>query len=794
MRFFVQWMYRSFFALLCVAVCSFIVIFGGLFYFGKGLPNHHSLEQYNPNVSSTVYLADGTVLKEFSLEKRFVVRMDRIPEKLKNAFLAAEDYYFYEHMGVDPLSIIRSLFNNFVNAGSYKRPQGASTITQQVARIFLIGSNELKYERKIKEAILAFRIEHSLSKDKILELYFNQIYLGAGTYGVAAAAKTYFGKALEELTISECAMLAALAKGATHYSPILHPGRAVARRNWVLKRMLDGGFITKDEYELALISELELIVQHNDCRADYYAEEVRKEIRIKCSIDSINKDGLVIRVPLDMSMQKAAEQALREGLERIDRAYGWRGPIANIKFESEAEALESLKKLKSPAGAENYELAMFIKNKGNMMLLLKDGSKHDVPADEKKWMNASRYRAKNGDITLCIRHENTIKLKQIPEVQGAIVAMNPHTGKVLAMQGGYSFGRSKFNRATQAYRQPGSVFKPVVYLTALSSGLSPASLIDGSPISIMIGDQLWEPHNFKNEIVGNVTMRTGLERSLNTVTVNLARQVGISNIARMSEKLGVYDRAPNLWSIVLGSVETTLLRLVNAYSIIANGGRRISPVLIDQIQDKSGKTIYRSEDVDVTAIKNIGFDSQYPPRFLMNKSQILDAQSTYQLISLLMGSVQSGTSRGALQLGIPLAGKTGTSNDSRDNWFIGFTPNIVVGVMVCFDDNARSLGKRATGASNALPIFVNFMKLANLTKEKIPFKVPEGISFKYINKQTGTKCKQNEQGSFLEAFKEDNHVNEIVIHSTDDSTDSAFESGDSVGSLIEITGHDRSIY
>lgn len=782
MLFLIRWILRSCFALIALCVLCFLCTFGGLYYFGRGLPDHHALEKYNPSVSSTVFLQDGSLLKEFALEKRSFLDIAHIPDMLKNAFLAAEDKNFYLHIGVDPLGIIRSLFNNFVNIGTSKRPQGASTITQQIARIFLIGNNDVKYERKIKEAILAFRIENTLSKQKILELYLNQIYLGAGSYGVVSAAHCYFGKSVNDLSIEECATLAALAKGASHYSPVLHPDRAISRRNWVLKRMLDASFISRDEYEQAVKSELGLCIAQSDNRADYYAEEVRKEVISKCNIGSINKDGLVIRVPLNINLQKAAEQALKEGLEQIDRSYGWRGPIGYITSLDKNTMIAELKKVHCPVGGEGFDLAVLVKDKNKISALLDDGKVYGVSERDISWIS-SKKPVSIGWVVLCKKvSKNLISIKQIPEVQGAIVAMCPHTGRVLAMHGGYSYAISKFNRVTQAYRQPGSVFKPIVYLTALNSGYSPASVIDGSPISIQVGNSLWEPHNYNDEIVGHVTLRTGIVRSLNTPTVRLAQNIGISNISLMSEKLGIYERAPRLWSIVLGAVETSLLRLVNAYSIIANGGKRVSPVLIDQIQDKTGKTIYRGNVIDTKYIDMIGYESEYPPVFNLGNKQVLDERSTYQLISMLMGSVQSGTSRRANVLNIPLAGKTGTSNDSRDNWFIGFTPNLVVGVLVCFDDMSRSLGKKATGASNALPIFVNFMKLAKLNEKKVPFKVPDGITFKYVNKNTGNKCKMNDEYAILEAFKIEDQVDEIVISAP--SVVNSFENS----TIKEITG------
>lgn len=779
MKFFLKWISYSILILFLIVVAIAGTGIAGLYYFGRGLPDHHSLEQYKPNVSSSVFLDDGSLLKEFAFEKRHFISIEQIPEKLKNAFLAAEDKNFYEHIGVDPSGMVRSLFNNIMNLGTHKRPQGASTITQQVARIFLVGNNELSYVRKIREAILAFRIENSISKGKILELYLNQIYLGAGSYGVSAAAKRYFNKSLDQLTTAECALLASLAKGASYYNPIKYHDRALTRRNWVLKRMFEVGFITKPELENALQSELKVSDDKTSEEhiADYYAEEIRKDILNRISIESINKEGLVIRAPLNVKYQKAAEKALKNGLEKLDRQYGWRGPIANIKFDAK-NFINDLKKIELPVGSEKFLIGVVSKITAKSAVIM-DLNNKDIPLRDKDlaWTNSSKKKLKVGDVVMFQVDSGKAVLKQVPLVQGAILVMDPHSGKVLALQGGYDFDNSKFNRATQAMRQPGSCFKPFVYMTALESGYTPASIIDGRSLTIDLGNGVgvWTPKNFRDEIVGDVTLRMGLEKSLNTVTVRIAQLVGIENIAMQAEKFGVFETAPRIWSIVLGAGETTLLRMVTAYSQIINGGYRVAPTFIEQVQDKNGKTIYRSDNVDRELLTG-GYDVPEPPVIDNEKIQIIDPRTAYQATSLMCGSVLRGTSRGAKQLNIPLAGKTGTSNDSKDNWFIGCTPNLVVGVLVCFDDNSKSLGKNAVGATTALPIFVDFMRLAKLDKSKVPFKVPAGIIFKNVNRFTGKKCAASDTNAILEAFKEEDRISEFVVPSSLPSSNSNLSS------------------
>lgn len=764
-KFLIKWLVYSAVTFLSIVVVISGISICGLYYFGTGLPDHHTLSNYNPDVSSNVFLEDGTVLKEFAAEKRIFVPIQHIPENLKKAFLAAEDKNFYKHNGVDLIGIVRSLINNVLSIGQHKRPQGASTITQQVARIFLVGSNELSYARKIKEALLAFRIETSMSKDKILELYLNQIYLGNGTYGVSAASKRYFAKPLSDLDTAECCLLAALAKGASYYDPIKYKKRAIERRNWVAKRMLEDGYITRDEFDNVCDKEFSATVENGSTYSsfEYYAEEVRKEIYTKADVDSVNKNGFTVFVPMKKEYQIAAEIALKNGLERLDRQYGWRGAIEHINYNNDTIGNDLKNVIKNNRYSKwKKGVICRIKNKD---VFIKDCDKNEyqIVQSDVTWANTSKHKLKIGDVVFFILKDGKAALKQIPLVQGAIVVLDSHSGKVLAIQGGYDFYDSKFNRATQAMRQVGSCFKPIVYLTALEHGCAPNTIISGAPVSIDLGTGLgvWTPKNFMDESVGLVTLRTGLERSLNTVTVRVAQLAGLKNIGLISEKLGVFKESPKVWSMVLGACESTLIKLTAAYCTMTNGGYAVEPRFVEHIQDKDGKNIYQA-DVD-GFIKTVGFDVNYPPLLNKEKRRVVSAESAYQITSLMCGSVLRGTSRGALQLNIPLAGKTGTSNDSKDNWFIACTPNIAVGVLVCFDDASISLGKRAVGATTALPIFVEFMKLAKLDKEKIPFRVPNGITFKLVDKYTGKQCSADSKRAILEAFKKSGKINVITI-------------------------------
>jgi penicillin-binding protein 1A len=733
-------------------------LFLALYLLSSELPDHNSLKKYSPDVASQVFLQDGSKLHEYANEKRYFIPIDRIPRKLINAFVSAEDKHFFEHTGVDFFRILRSAIKNLENIGSGKRPQGASTITQQVARLFLIKNNEISYLRKIKEAILSFRIESVLSKQQILELYLNQIYLGMGSYGVAAAAKIYFDKTVDELTLSECSYLASLAKGANNYHPWRHREAALARRNWAIRRQLEDGFIIPEEANQAMEEEFKVVQQAlPEETAEYFSEEVRKYLMEKFSFESLNKEGLVVRGTLDTRLQKCAYDVLRSGLEKVDRGFGWRGAIGRISVDkSSQEIVKELRKIATLSGAEKFLRAAVIsvKNK-NITILTESEELGKISETDRLWAQ----KIKTGDVVLVSRsnsEKEDFSLKQVPILQGAIIVMETNTGRILAMQGGYSFKQSEFNRTTQAMRQIGSTFKPFVYLAGLENGFAPNTIIDASPVEVDLGGKLgiWKPRNYHGRILDKITFRQAIERSVNTATIRIAQEVGLDKIARISEKFGIFDNMPELISYALGAGETTLLRLTAAYAMLANGGKRISPTMVDYIQDKRGNTIFRADERSFDS--NIGFDDELPPRLNDNRQQVLSEQSIYQLTSLLEGVMRRGSGASASFLNFPIAGKTGTSNESRDTWFIGYTQDIVVGVFVGFDDHSKSLGKEANGANTALPIFIDFMVKAQKYLSPKPFRVPPGIKLRKIDAETGgTPSSSKNNKTIVEAFKED---------------------------------------
>lgn len=755
---------KKFITRLAFLVVSFVAIFviasvAIIHLIGSDLPDHNSLKLYYPNLSSRVFLSDGSLLTEYASEKRYFIPIQRIPQKLINAFLVVEDTKFYTHSGIDPLRIAKSLILNLLRGNHKKRPKGASTITQQIARIFLLGTNEVSYKRKIREAILAFRIENALNKSQILELYLNQIYLGLGAYGIAAAAKIYFAKSVDDLTLAECAYIASLAKGANNYHPIKNHKRAILRRNWALERLQKNGFISAQECEESKKEDLTLskdaILPSN---ADYFAEELRKALMQMMPTSDLNKKGLVIRATLDNRLQKCAEAALLNGLENFDKRLGWKGPIGNIDISENTEQNISeviINLEKQFTIPHNCKLGI-IKKVTNQEVngTFADGTTFNAKVTE--WTKKPIKCFKIGDI-IPVDNSNPKKtcIKQIPRVQGGIVVIEVNTGRVLAMHGGYNFKQSKFNRVTQAMRQCGSAFKPFVYLAALENGISPADKIDGSPCEIDIGYGLgiWSPKNYKNKTIGIVTVRQGLEKSLNTVTVRLAQNIGLKKIANISQKFGLFDKMPLYFSSVLGSVETTLLKLTSAYAMIANGGRRIVPTLIDYIQDRNGKVVFKADNRGNLMYQNADLKNA-PPKLLDVREQLSDPASTYQLISMMCGVVERGSAIFAKQLGYPIAGKTGTSNDSHDAWFIGATTDIVVGIFIGYDDYT-SLGENVTGSSIAVPIFVEFMSSAIPKATAKPFKIPNGIVFKNIDRFTGEQCNKISQNIITEAFKDD---------------------------------------
>ena len=770
-------------------VCSLLAVVGlgsvaavaVLYFLSSDLPNHTSLKQYSPLLSSRVFLQDGSKLCEYSGEKRYFIPIDLIPNKVVNSFIAVEDKNFYQHKGIDFLGIARSVVNNLKHLGSGRRPQGASTITQQIARIFLIKTNEVSYVRKLKEAILAYRIEQALTKNQILELYLNQIYLGLGTYGVATAAKTYFDKTLNELTIGECAYLASLAKGANNYHPVKHKKKALTRRNWAISRLLTNGFITQEEHDAAVKEDLVMVPQSSEENtAQYFSEELRKYLINKFPFESLNKEGIIVRATLNPTLQKCAYDALRRGLEAADRRFAWRGSLATIDTSvPQNEILKKLREIENPKGGENFTKAVLLNKDGK--ILLENNHFGKISPKDLKWARKIQV----GDVVMVEKSKNNYTIKQMPKVQGAIVVIDINNGRILAMQGGYSFAQSEFNRVTQAKRQIGSSFKPFVYLAGLENGFAPNSILDASPVEIDLGENLgvWKPKNYKGAILDKITLRQAIEKSVNTATIRIAKEVGMRKIAQIAQNFGIFDHMPEYFSYAIGAGEATLLNMTTAYAMLANGGKKISPTMVDYILDKNGKPIFKSDERGVQYDDEIpdekeqdGEITEYPPKLNDVRPQVSDAQSIYQVTSLLEGVMQRGSGASARFLNFPMAGKTGTSNDSRDTWFIGYTPDIAIGVFVGFDDHTKSLGKNASGSNTALPIFIDFMTHAKKYLTAKPFRIPKGIKLRKIDAKTGgAPCGDV---TITEAFKQDEDINEDVLENPLKSVNNSVNDGD----------------
>ena len=745
--------------------------------FGRDLPDFSQLADYEPPVMTRVYAGDGRLLSEFAVERRVFFPIKAMPRRVVQAVLSAEDKSFYTHAGIDVLGVLRAALVNLRNLGSSRRLVGASTITQQVAKNFLL-SNELSWDRKIKEAILAFRIERTFSKDRILELYLNEIYLGLGSYGVAAAALNYFNKSLDELSIPEAAYLAALPKAPNNYHPINNPAAAKVRRDWVIGRMLKDKVITEDEAAWARVQPLTVSEQAETefVRADYFVEEVRRGLAERYGETELYKGGLFVRTSLDPRLQNIADRVLVKGLEAYDRKHGWRGPIAQIG--PDPGWLVRLRGVDAPPGLGDWRLAVVtgIDGKG-ADIGLTDGGQGRIPFPELKWARPWKENQRLGprvrrpadvlapgdvvaveavaaDVKGSEYPEGTFALRQLPEIEGALVAMDPHTGRVLAMSGGYDFARSQFNRATQAKRQPGSAFKPIVYLAALDSGFTPATLILDAPFVIDQGPGLpkWRPANYTKKFYGPSTMRLGIEKSRNLMTVRLAQTIGIEKVAEYAEKLGVVDTLPRRLSMALGAGETTLLRLTTAYAMLVNGGKKIRPTLIDRIQDRHGRTVLSHDKRLCGACLSTFWTGQKVPDLPDPRPSVTGPASAYQVVSMLQGVVERGTGRGIRKVGKPLAGKTGTTNKAFDAWFVGFSPDLAVGVFTGFDE-PRTLGRSEQGASVAGPIFRDFMTDALAGRAAIPFRIPPGIRMVRVQGGTGQLARPGDKGVILEAFK-----------------------------------------
>jgi penicillin-binding protein 1A len=776
-----------------LVIVAFLGAGGALFvfhHFGRDLPDYTQLADYQPPVMTRVHAGDGQLLTEYAIEKRVFVPVKAMPRRVVQAFLAAEDKNFYYHPGIDVIGVLRAALTNVKNMGQQRRPVGASTITQQVAKNFLL-SNEVSWDRKIKEAILAFRIERAFTKDRILELYLNQIYLGFGSYGVAAAALNYFNKSLDELSITEAAFLAALPKAPNNYNPLLYPEAAKARRDWVIGRMLADMSITVDE---AVRAKAEPMVVHRRSEikfvdAEYFAEEVRRELLGRYGETQLYKGGLSVRTTLDPGLQAIAARVLRQGLEAYDRRHGWRGPIT--RFEDTAEEgvawAEKLARLQAPPAIGGWRMAVVLAvDKAGADIGFADETGGRIPLAELKWARpwkkeqrlGPRVRrpadvlapgdvvavaplepkaaagADAGDAGSGALARPSFSLRQIPDINGALVALDPHTGRVLAMVGGYSFAASEFNRVTQAMRQPGSAFKPIVYLAALDYGFTPSTLILDAPFVIDQGPGLpkWRPANYTKRFYGPSTMRLGIEKSRNLMTVRLAQTIGIDMVAEYAERLGVVDLMPRRLAMALGAAETTLLRLTTAYAMLVNGGKRITPSLIDRIQDRHGRTVFRHDTRACEDCRADAWTRQPVPVIHDTRESVTDPASAYQVVSMLRGVVERGTGRRVNAVGKPLAGKTGTTNNSYDTWFIGFSPDLAVGVFAAFDQ-PRTLGRPEQGATVAGPIFRDFMAAALEGKPAIPFRVPPGIRLVRVNGLTGRLARPGDRGVILEAFK-----------------------------------------
>ncbi len=752
---------------LIAVVCIMIY---AISYYGKDLPDYNELRDYRPPIVTRLYAGDGRMMEEYAIEKRVYVPVEAVPTIVKQAFLSAEDQNFYKHKGIDYKAIMRAVLFNLKYAGTGRRPIGASTITQQVAKNFFL-TNEVSYRRKIREALLSLRMERALSKNRLLELYLNEIYLGGGSYGVAAAALNYFNKSLEELEIEEAAYLAALPKAPNKYHPARHNKDAIERRNWVIDRMVEDGHILEAQAEIAKNKPLTAIRRNETevINAPYFAEEVRREMHERFGGSGLYEDGYAVRTSMDPRLQEIAVRALRNGLMAYDQRHGWRGPVTSIPLDNWQEKLAEVAQPENMLAS--WKLAVVLSAGAKEAEIgLADGSRGKMPLAEVEWARKSLndgYRQGDpvtavnqavspGDVIIVdkVDSENNIYgLRQIPRVQGAIIAMDPHTGRVLAMQGGWKYESSEFNRATQAWRQPGSAFKPFVYLAALDNGFTPATLVLDAPFVIEQRPGVkWRPTNYSNEYYGPTTVRVGLEKSRNLMTVRLADYVGMETVIEYAERFGVVRGMLPWISNSLGAGETTLLRLTTGYAQLVNGGKRIIPTFIDRIQDRRGKTVFSH---DTRECKGCGplvdWEGQSVPEIPDNREQIADPRTAYQIVSMLEGVVQRGTGVRIKSLNRPLAGKTGTTNESKDTWFIGFSPDLVTGVFVGFD-GPKSLGKRETGSSVAAPIFKEFMQEALRDVPPMPFRVPPGIRQVRIDANDGTRAQPGDKEVIWEAF------------------------------------------
>jgi len=775
---FLGWIFAAGTVLFLVGVAAAA---GMLWHFSKGLPDYSQLQDYEPPVMTRVHASDGSLVAEYARERRLYIPIQAVPKLVLNAFIAAEDKNFYEHAGIDLQGMMRAAVFYFQNLGTNRRPQGASTITQQVAKNFLL-SNEVSFDRKIKEVLLALKIERTYSKEKILELYVNEIYLGLGAYGVAAASLIYFDKSVHELTLSEAAYLAALPKMPSQLHPFRQRDRAVERRNYVIDRMAEDRFITPQEAEKAKKEPLNVTPRPTGAHvfaAEYFAEEVRRDLFEKYGEKKLYEGGLSVRTTLDPKLQVMARKALDDGLVRFDEAQGYRGPVGKVEIGGDWGV--KLAEIKALSDIAPWRLAVVL-DTGDQSARIglqparelggavsRERQVGIVTVDAVKWARPAagpeRFKAISrvsqvlhpGDVVYVEplnKDMNTYRLRQLPEVSGAMAVMDPTTGRVLALVGGFSFDQSQFNRATQALRQPGSSFKPIVYAAALDNGYTPSTVVMDAPLSIDMGPGAgtWTPENYSRKFYGPQTLRFGLEQSRNVMTVRLAQDIGMPLIGEYAKRFGVYDDLPNFLSYALGAGETTVLRMTAAYSMFANGGRRVKPTLIDRVQDRYGHTIFRHDQRECRSCDADRWRSQSEPTLVDKREQVLDPMTAYQITSMLQGVVERGTATVVKEVGKPVAGKTGTTNDEKDAWFIGYTPDLTVGCYIGYD-KPRHLGHGATGGHLAAPIVKDFLKAALADKPAVPFRMPPGIKLVRIDPRSGMRASAGDTRTILEAFK-----------------------------------------
>jgi penicillin-binding protein 1A len=763
-------------SIIIIFIFTILFVFSTLWYFSVGLPDYKKLSNYQPPISSRVYSEDKKLIAEYALEKRLFIPFESIPETVINSFLSAEDKNFFSHPGIDAKGILRAVIKNIKNISQNKRLEGASTITQQVAKNFLL-TNEVSVKRKIKEAILAFRIERAYTKERILELYLNQIYLGQGSYGIAAASLEYFDKSVKELSYSEAALLAALPKAPSKYNPYKYPKLSKFRRNLVLENLEENNFISKKELIKLKTSKLDLKKRNIKIinEANSFTEEVRRTVKKIYGFEKLYSQGLSISTPLNINYQIQALKSLRKGIEDYDRRQGWRGALTNKIKNKNWKNIIFQNKLDPTLNWYFAEITSL--NKNEIKFQIVDENKKNIKGvldlESIKWTIPKKKFIQDvhsiGDIIFIKKNKNSWSLKQYPKVNGGIIALDPYNGDVLALVGGFNFKTSEFNRVTQAKRQPGSAFKPIVYAAALENGLAPNSIILDAPFveSQGVGLKNWKPENYGKKFYGPTTLRKGIEYSRNLMTVRIAKILGLEKILKLSKKLNIYNEIPELLSVSLGSAETTLINLTSAYAPFVNGGLRVEPKLITRIQDRRGKTIFQKDNVKCLGCDQfISEETKFP--IIQNKDErVMSEETAYQMNSILQGAVERGTAKKLRSLKVPLAGKTGTTNDNYDAWFIGFSSNLVIGVYIGYD-NPKTLGKFETGSKAALPIFKDFIEKTLYKEDFNEFKIPENIYLTSLNYDTGIKSSEGDKNVIIEAlkFKDINNIDNNNLIST----------------------------